>query len=470
MKQSIYIECYEGLSAHMLTDALLHLMPEEKAERKRVAGLKNLSCSMEARQDILHHMQKWLPEFALSSHAEQLFGHAYSIWLNAKAAVKQTEPDNLVFSESDFNGVIAMMRAVVCMDVLGIEEIICPALYEGFGHTVTADGEKQVPLPETLYILMDAGIGLQRMERDGAWVTPEAAALLGACKTAVRLEGQYQMIGQSVGSGTSSKGEMARLRVVLVRRKQTAVRVRPEVLMPKKEELELLQPDGMKPKFVALEPAAVKKDGDTTAFAENISLQGSDRTETCRTEDTQSLWKKDAMEHAVQEKTEQNEEYPEKAAEWMSSDEICKLECNLDDCSGEVLGYTMERLMREGARDVSYLPIYMKKNRPAYLLTVLCRPEDRERMERIIFAETTAIGIRHAVMKRSILHRKTGETDSSFGRVAVKRLLKEDGEALTLEYESVAAIARSTGLPFREVYRSIELELSGKNTEGNGSI
>ena len=88
------------------------------------------------------------------------------------------------------------------------------------------------------------------------------------------------------------------------------------------------------------------------------------------------------------------------------------------------------------------------------------------RMEQIIFAETTAIGIRHAIMQRSILHRETDQKKSSFGKVAVKRLQKEQGKVLTLEYDSVAAIARSTGLPFRDVYRSIELELSGKNEKG----
>ena len=155
-----------------------------------------------------------------------------------------------------------------------------------------------------------------------------------------------------------------------------------------------------------------------------------------------------------------------KAENQETKDTIIKMETNIDDCSGEVLGYTMERLMREGARDVSYMPIYMKKNRPAYLLTVLCHPDDRERMEQIIFAETTAIGIRHAIMQRSILHRETDQKKSSFGKVAVKRLQKEQGKVLTLEYDSVAAIARSTGLPFRDVYRSIELELSGKNEKG----
>ena len=119
--------------------------------------------------------------------------------------------------------------------------------------------------------------------------------------------------------------------------------------------------------------------------------------------------------------------------------------------------------MTDGALDICYLPIYMKKNRPAYMLTVLCRPEDQQKMEQIIFAETTTIGIRRQFMERTVLPRKIEHKKSSLGAVSVKRMLRESGETLTLEYETVAAIARKTGLPFREVYRSIELELFGKN-------
>ena len=140
-------------------------------------------------------------------------------------------------------------------------------------------------------------------------------------------------------------------------------------------------------------------------------------------------------------------------------DKIWKLECNIDDCGGEVLGYTMERLMENGALDACYLPIYMKKNRPAYMLTVLCRPEDRERLEDIIFEETTTIGIRRGLMQRTILSRRKSTEQTSLGDVAVKTMKKKNGEVPTLEYESVAAIAREQHLPFREVYRRLEKEL-----------
>ncbi len=126
MKQSIYIECYEGLSARMLTEALLDLMPEGKAARKLVVGLRKLSCSEAARQEMLHNMQERIHEFALPADAERLFARAYGIWLNAKATVEHVEPEELRFSKRDFDGVIAMMTTAIGMEQLQIGEVICP--------------------------------------------------------------------------------------------------------------------------------------------------------------------------------------------------------------------------------------------------------------------------------------------------------------------------------------------------------
>ena len=92
----------------------------------------------------------------------------------------------------------------------------------------------------------------------------------------------------------------------------------------------------------------------------------------------------------------------------------------MDDCSGEILGYTMERLLAAGALDVHYTAIYMKKNRPAWELTVLCHAQNREELERIIFAETTTIGIRRTLMQRDMLPRERGLVQTEYGEVQVK--------------------------------------------------
>ena len=134
-------------------------------------------------------------------------------------------------------------------------------------------------------------------------------------------------------------------------------------------------------------------------------------------------------------------------------DVICKLETNIDDCSGEVLGFVMERLFEAGARDVHYTPIYMKKNRPAWLLTVICTEEDAAGMEEVIFAETTSIGIRKARMERTILPRRKIKVRIPFGEVEVKVCGPEGAEKCYPEYESLAKICRKTGISYAEAYQ-----------------
>ncbi len=141
------------------------------------------------------------------------------------------------------------------------------------------------------------------------------------------------------------------------------------------------------------------------------------------------------------------------------SDTILKLECNIDDCTGEALGYTMELLLENGARDVHYIPVYMKKNRPAYQLTVICKKEDREKLEAIIFRETTTIGIRRVEMERTILPRRTEKRRTSYGEVAVKICEGEGEVRITPEYESIREICREQELSFQKVYYDVLREL-----------
>ena len=134
------------------------------------------------------------------------------------------------------------------------------------------------------------------------------------------------------------------------------------------------------------------------------------------------------------------------------ADEVYKLETNIDDCTGEMLGYVMERLFEAGAADVNYTPVFMKKNRPAYLLTVICSKEFVNTLENIIFRETTTIGIRKVKMERTILERELETVTLSAGEIKAKKCVLPDGTLRRYpEYETVVRLARETGKTMQEI-------------------
>ena len=137
-------------------------------------------------------------------------------------------------------------------------------------------------------------------------------------------------------------------------------------------------------------------------------------------------------------------------------DIIWKLETDMDDCGGEMMGHVMNLLMANGAREVNYTPIYTKKNRPAYTLTVICKESEREKLENLIFSETTTIGIRRVEMERTILQREIQKKDTPVGTAIVKACTLPDGNIRYYpEYENVAELAERNQLSFRETYDRI---------------
>lgn len=138
------------------------------------------------------------------------------------------------------------------------------------------------------------------------------------------------------------------------------------------------------------------------------------------------------------------------------NDEILVMETNIDDCSGEILGYTMETLLDNGALDVFFTPIFMKKNRPAYRLTVACKEEDKEKLQSIIFKNTTTIGIRYRLEKRHVLDRKKAVIETPIGNIEAKQVTFNDETYTYPEYESVKEIAKNNQLSIKEVYKYIK--------------
>jgi uncharacterized protein (TIGR00299 family) protein len=133
------------------------------------------------------------------------------------------------------------------------------------------------------------------------------------------------------------------------------------------------------------------------------------------------------------------------------------LECNIDDMSPELYPHLLDRLLARGARDTWIAPLVMKKGRPGILVSVLCEEQDEQRMTRLLFAETTTLGIRRSPVSRTVLERTVENVDTPFGPVPVKVALQPDGSRrVKPEYEVCRAIALERGLPLREVYRELE--------------
>ena len=130
------------------------------------------------------------------------------------------------------------------------------------------------------------------------------------------------------------------------------------------------------------------------------------------------------------------------------------LETNVDDMSGEAIGFVMTKLFAEGAKDVWFTPIHMKKNRPATTISVLCDVKDMPRMERLLFEETTTIGIRKYSVERTMLRREMKEVSTVYGTVRVKVSYLGDMKKAAPEYDDCKKLALEKGVPFREVYQA----------------
>ena len=132
---------------------------------------------------------------------------------------------------------------------------------------------------------------------------------------------------------------------------------------------------------------------------------------------------------------------------------IVVMETNIDDCSGQILGYTEDLLFLNGALDVFYTPIFMKKNRPAYRLTVVCKEPDIQKLQNIIFKETTTIGIRYRYEYRTELEREQISIDTKYGTLKAKKVVNNGEIYIYPEYESVKELAKKNDIPLKEVYK-----------------
>ncbi|MDY4971631.1 MAG: nickel pincer cofactor biosynthesis protein LarC [Lachnospiraceae bacterium] len=409
--RKLYLECCSGISGDMTVAALLDLGADEVLLRRTLAGL-NVSgyeisisrvkksgldaCDFEVRLDAEHenhdHDMEYLhghdPEHSHGGHhfhehrslqdileilrsgdmtpgALSIAEKIFRVIARAESEAHGVSLEQVHFHEvGAVDSIVDIAAAAICLDNLGVEEVIVPELWEGRGTVRCQHGVLPVPVPAVCHIAQDYGLKLHMCNVEGELVTPTGAAIAAAIRTSDRLPERFVIEKTGMGAGKRSyRGTSGLLRIMMIRDEEDKPLEKPET--------------------------------------------------------------------------------------------IYKLESNIDDCSGEVLGYVMERLFEAGARDVNYTPVFMKKNRPAWQLNVICDQGKMEKLEQTIFDETTTIGIRRLKVERSVLSREIQRVATPLGTALVKVCETGFRKKAYPEYESAAELARSSNLPLQEVYRII---------------
>ncbi|MDK2961763.1 MAG: pyridinium-3,5-bisthiocarboxylic acid mononucleotide nickel chelatase [Eubacteriaceae bacterium] len=416
MSQTLYLECYSGISGDMTVAALLDLGADQqllkealeslpvsgfeiKISRVKKAGLDVCDFMVKLEHDnhdhdmeYLHgdehhhhekhkhhshehaHTHRGLAEIidiinqsAITQQAKAIARRIFSIIAEAEAKAHGLPIDQVHFHEvGAVDSIVDIVAVAVCLDNLGITDVIVPEIYEGRGLVRCQHGVIPVPVPAVTHIAGSHNIHLHITSTEGELITPTGAAIVAAIKTANQLPARFTIRKTGVGAGKRSYDRPSFLRAMLI---------------------------------------------------------------------------DDQTREPVQ---------------------LIKLETNIDDCTGEMMGYVMERLFEAGARDVHYSPVFMKKNRPGYLLNVICSEESRRELEDIIFEETTTLGIRRVVMDSSGLKRSIEMIETSLGKAQIKICVLPSGIRIYPEYDSVVEICERNGMSYQDAYHIIkeEAELS----------
>ena len=148
----------------------------------------------------------------------------------------------------------------------------------------------------------------------------------------------------------------------------------------------------------------------------------------------------------------------------LNSEQLLLIETNIDDSTPQTLGYVLEKALEIGALDCWFTPIHMKKNRPAALLSVLCKPEAEAALKRLIFTETSSIGVRTRDVSRECLERSIRIVETEFGPVEVK-VARFEGEVVNMkpEFDQMRALAEKDSVTLSEVEKAVASELANEH-------
>lgn len=404
MRKILYLECNSGISGDMTVGALLDLGADQEVLTKALQSLgvegyhlhfgRTRKCGLDAYDfDVLlengghehgheeahvhshehshgdahthtHDHRNLQDIYAIidrldsNSRVRAMAKRMFDIVAEAESKAHGIPVEEVHFHEvGAIDSIVDMIGAAVCVESLGVDEVVVSPLSEGYGSVRCQHGVIPVPVPATANIASAYGLTLRITDNEGEMVTPTGAAIAAALRTRKSLPSSFQILKTGIGAGKKDFKQANVLRAMI-----------------------LLEEE--------------KEAGET-------------------------MW---------------------------------VLEANIDDCSGEAFGFAMESLLEAGASDVWYTPIFMKKNRPAYTLSLICREGEINRMEDILFIQTTTIGVRRYPVSRTILDREKRKVMTEFGEAEVKICTYKDRKFCYPEFESVRSICRQNGLDYQTVY------------------
>lgn len=295
-----------------------------------------------------------------NARVKELAKRMFRIVAEAESKAHGLPIDQVHFHEvGAIDSIVDIIGVAVCLDNLGIDNVVVSPLAEGSGYVRCQHGVIPVPVPATANIAQAHGLTLRLTDNDGEMVTPTGAAIAAAVKTMDRLPASCRIVKTGMGAGKKDFKQANVLRAMIL-------------------------------------------------------------------------------------ETEES-----------SGDQMWVMESNIDDCTGEMLGFAMEMILAAGAADVWATPIFMKKNRPAYMLSVLCREDKLEELETLVLTQTTTIGVRRYPVSRTIMDRRNETVSTRFGDARVKVCGYKGKQYFYPEYESVKTICREHGVDFRTAYDEI---------------
>lgn len=340
--------------------------------------------------DIMH----MLDEAPLKPEVRALAKKIFRIVGEAESRVHACPLEEVHFHETGaVDSIVDIVGAAACAVDLGITETYVSTIYEGQGHVWCQHGRIPVPAPAVAGIAAAEELDLAITNVSGEMVTPTGAAIAAAFRTKKGLPKTFVIRKIGMGAGKKDFPHANLLRAMIIEPAMNALPAGNAVEEPTR---------------------SVNADGDS-------QKNGSSAKEKSSSDETE--------------------------------DEIWVLETNLDDCTGEMMGLTMELLLAAGARDVNYTPIYMKKNRPACKLEVLCKEEKVSALEEVIFHQTTAIGLRKRKEVRRILPRKKETVMTPYGEVELKICTSAGETYIYPEYDSIRGLVQETGRSYQEIYQ-----------------